>query len=153
MNEFDKLLIEKIRDRIVEKLVTMGYELVDIELLSGPRGRTLRVFIDKEGGVNIKDCEKVSYLIDKDIEDIMVVEETYFLEVSSPGLTRKLKTLRDFEKEKGNPCKIVLKDMVDGQMSIKGKIDKVDGNVIYLDTNRGQIKIDFENIKRANLDF
>ena len=149
MNEFDRLLIEKMKAAVQEKIEALGYELVDIELVPGPKGRAVQIFIDKPGGVTIDDCASVSYLIDRDIEEVMVLEGSYFLEVSSPGLTRKLKNERDFEREIGKLCKVVLKD----GRTIKGRINSVSPEHVIVESGDESIEIAFSDIKKANLEY
>jgi ribosome maturation factor RimP len=92
---------ERARSVLGPVLARDGYELVDVEWLRGGGRWTLRVFIDRPGGVNVDDCQLVSRTIDPilDVEDF--IEPAYDLEVSSPGLDRPLRTKEHFERYEG----------------------------------------------------
>jgi ribosome maturation factor RimP len=94
-------VVERARSVLEPVLARDGYELVDVEWVRGAGRWTLRVFIDRPGGVNIDDCQLVSRTIDPilDVEDF--IELAYDLEVSSPGLDRPLRTAEHFERYRG----------------------------------------------------
>ncbi|HET7827079.1 MAG TPA: ribosome maturation factor RimP [Anaeromyxobacter sp.] len=94
-------VVERARGVLGPILARDGYELVDVEWVRGGGRWTLRVFIDRPGGVNVDDCQLVSRTIDPvlDVEDF--IEPAYDLEVSSPGLDRPLRTPEHFERYKG----------------------------------------------------
>ncbi len=94
-------VVERARSVLGPVLARDGYELVEVEWVRGGGRWTLRVFIDRPGGVNIDDCQLVSRTIEPilDVEDF--IEPTYDLEVSSPGLNRPLRTPEHFERFKG----------------------------------------------------
>jgi len=94
-------VVERARGVLEPVLARDGYELVDVEWVRGGGRWTLRVFVDRPGGVNIDDCQLVSRTIEPilDVEDF--IEPAYDLEVSSPGLDRPLRTPEHFERYKG----------------------------------------------------
>jgi ribosome maturation factor RimP len=94
-------VVERARGVLGPILARDGYELVDVEWVRGGGRWTLRIFIDRPGGVNVDDCQLVSRTIDPvlDVEDF--IEPAYDLEVSSPGLDRPLRTPEHFERYKG----------------------------------------------------
>lgn len=127
----------------------LGYELVDMEITPA---KIIRVFIDKEGGVTIEDCEAVSNHITK----LFFVEEIDFnrLEVSSPGLERPVKKLEDFARFSGKLAKVKTRELINEQKSFQGIILGVDGTKVKLQTENEQIlEIEFENISRSRLIF
>ncbi len=128
-----------------------GLEVFDIELL-GKGKLLLRVFIDKEGGVTLDDCERFS----KDFGAVLDVEDLfpgpYTLEVSSPGLNRPLKGIKDFEKNIGKLIRIVTIEKIQNQNFFMGHIMKVDGDFIYLLVNKREINIPFDKISKARLE-
>ncbi|MCE2705942.1 MAG: ribosome maturation factor RimP [Proteobacteria bacterium] len=136
--------------KILEQTVPgLGYELVDVEITPT---KIIKVFIEKDGGVTIDDCEKVS----NHLGNLLFVEEIEYnrLEISSPGLERPLKHLQDFIKFTGKFAKIKTKDLIDGQKVFQGIIKLVDGNDINLELSSAEIlKINFDNISRARLVF
>ena len=91
----------------------------DVEFHPTGRRWILRLFIDKEGGVGIQDCEHASREIDRllDVED--VIDHPYVLEVSSPGLTRSLKRKQDFDRYIGRKCRIITKSLVEGKTEFR----------------------------------
>src|SRR5215831_9895236 len=104
-------VVEKIRD-IAERVgASEGIEIVDVELRGGGRSRMLRIYIDKPDGVSHADCERISHDVGTilDVEDV-VPGDSYTLEVSSPGVERKLSKPRDFERFIGQKVKVVLKE-------------------------------------------
>ena len=129
-------------------------ELVDVELVPSGRRWLLRIYIDKEGGVSIADCEKVSRELDRilDVEDF--IDHPYALEVSSPGLTRPLKRARDFERHTGRTVRIVTRSPVDGKNDLRGEIVGVAGENVEVKTGGDVVHtIPLHDIKKANLEF
>jgi ribosome maturation factor RimP len=128
-----------------------GVELFDIELL-GKGKLLLRVIIDKEGGVSLDDCEKLS----KNLGAILDVEDPlpgpYTLEISSPGLDRPLKGITDFEKNRGKLARIVITEKIENQYFFIGRIIKVNNQFIKLLVNGREIDIPFEKISKAKLE-
>ena len=144
---------DKIKKIIEPVINTGGIELYDIEF-NRMRGKgLLRVFIEKEGGVTIEDCGRIS----REIEAILDVEDpipfSYVLEVSSPGLDRPLKKLEDFNRYSGNMVRVTTLEPVDNQTFFIGTIDKVENDEIslLLPKNR-QVIIPFKNISKARLE-
>lgn len=135
---------------ILEQTVPgLGYELVDMEITPA---KVIRVFIDKEGGVTIEDCEAVSNHITK----LFFVEEIDFnrLEVSSPGLERPVKKLEDFARFSGKLAKVKTRELINEQKTFQGILLGVDGTKVKLQVEHEQIlEIEFENISRSRLIF
>lgn len=133
----------------------LGLELVNVELSGKGRRFLLRVFVDKEGGVTIGDCEKMSRSLEAllDVED--PIKGPYILEVSSPGLDRPLKKQRDFERGMGRLVRIVLSEKIDNQTFFVGRIIDVGDGWIRLKIekkNGKDIYIPLDKISRANLE-
>jgi len=144
---------DKIKKIIEPVINTGGIELYDIEF-NRMRGKgLLRVFIEKEDGVTIEDCGRIS----REIEAVLDVEDpipfSYVLEVSSPGLDRPLKKLEDFNRYSGNMVRVTTLEPVDNQTFFIGTIDKVENDEIslLLPKNR-QVIIPFKNISKARLE-
>lgn len=151
------LYTEKVID-IVEKLVTPileseGLELVDIEFQREARGWILRVYIDKEGGVNLDDCTLVSQQLSAvlDVED--PIDTAYILEVSSPGLTRPLKRTKDYEKYKGRLVQIKTYHPIKGHKVFRGKLIGLEDDMVKIETEGEILEISLKDIAKANLDF
>jgi len=144
--------------RLVEPVVRDELlELVEVEFHPTGGRWLLRIYIDKDGGITIGDCERVSREVERilDVEDI--IDHPYTLEVSSPGLTRALKKKSDFERYKGKRCRIITSSFLDSGNEIQGEIDEVTEEGVDIRTENG-VKIDvchipFSAIKKAHLEF
>jgi ribosome maturation factor RimP len=132
-----------------------GLEIVDVELLGAGRGRVLRIFIDRPQGVSHADCEFISQHVGTilDVEDV-IPGDSYTLEVSSPGLERKLHKPKDFEKFLGQNAKVVLREPVENQRRWEGKLAGFSDGVITLETGVGRsIRFPLTQVEKANLKF
>lgn len=147
MNDIKQKVLELAR-RVADE---QGLEVFDIELL-GKGKLLLRVFIDKEGGVTLDDCERFSkgFGAVLDVEDLF--PGPYTLEISSPGLNRPLKGIKDFEKNIGKLIRIVTVEKIENQSFFIGRIMKVDSDFVELVVNKREIHIPFEKISKARLE-
>jgi len=130
-----------------------GVEVVDIEFAGSMRRLTVRIFIDKTGGVTLDDCALFSRAVSAvlDVED--PIKSSYVLEVSSPGLDRPLKRLRDFEMSAGKLARIITRESIERQNFFVGRITEVRGNIIKLTMKDNvAIEIPFENVSKARLE-
>ena len=133
-----------------------GIEIVDVELLGGGKNRVLRIFIDKPGGVTHADCELMSTQIGTvlDVEDVIPGSTGYKLEVSSPGVERKLTKPREFERFIGHKVKVVLREPVESQNHWTGALTGFQGGVVTLEPSPGKtIQFPLEQVQKANLKF
>jgi len=149
MSEF---IIGKIEEFANALLPSMGLELVEVQFRREGHGWVLRLFIDCETGITIDHCADVSREISDflDVEDF--IEHQYHLEVSSPGLERPLKTVRDYERFIGRKAKIKLRETVDGEKVYVGEIQSVQGEGIELAVkDKGVVSLPFEHIRKARL--
>lgn len=148
--------IEEIEKVIQPALAELGFELVDIEYTHEHKNSVLRVFIDRENGVSLDDCSAVSDKIGAVIEGSSVLEESYILEVSSPGLDRKLKKEADFIRFNGKKVKIRLFAPIDGQRNFEGYIGKYESGILVIDGitqgNNKSVSIELKNIALARLE-
>lgn len=128
-----------------------GVEVFDVELL-GKGKLLLRVMIDREEGITLDSCERFSKSLSAvlDVED--PISGPYTLEVSSPGLDRPLKSIRDFEKYQGKLARIVTSEKIDNQNFFIGRILSVHDNRIRLIINTREIDIPFDAISKAKLE-
>jgi len=149
----DQETIRKIEDILTPILLEDRLELIDIEFHPIGKRWLLRVYIDKEGGVTIADCETVNRELGRilDVEDF--IEHTYTLEVSSPGLTRPLKKKEDFDKYKGKLCKIITKEQLFGKNEFEGEIVKTYEDTVEIKGNIDVFTIPIYAIKKAHLQF
>ena len=110
----------------------LGFEIVDVEFVKEGNDYYLRSYIDKEGGVNIDDCEKVSRAFNDILDKEDYIEETYIFEVSSPGLGRKLKKDIHFEKAIGESVDIKTFKPIDKQKEFTGILKAFDQNTVTI---------------------
>jgi ribosome maturation factor RimP len=158
--------IEQIAERVAQP---EGLEIVEVQLLGSGRGRLLRIFIDRPAGestadqphgVSHADCEFISHQVGTilDIEDV-IPGDSYTLEVSSPGLERKLSKPRDFERFVGKKAKVVLREPVENQRRWEGKLAGISQGIVALEVaapepSEGRvIRFPLTLIQKANLKF
>lgn len=134
---------------LVEQAVTqIGYELVDFEMSN--RGKLLRLFIDKPGGINIDDCALVS----EQVSNLLSVEHAVDydrLEVSSPGLDRVLKKESDFVRFMGNKVHLKLRVPVEGRKSFTGILRGIEQGTLRIEGEAGELSFALSNIDKARL--
>jgi len=130
-------------------------DIVDVEMLGGGSQRVVRIFIDKPDGVTHTDCELISQKVGTILDtDEIIPGGAYTLEVSSPGVERKLKTARDFERFAGKRAKVLLKDPVENQRKWEGTLKGMQGELIKLEASPGKlIQFPVQQVERANLKF
>jgi len=130
-------------------------EIVDVEFVGGGKNRLLRIYIDRLQGVTHADCEFISEQVGTilDVEDV-IPGDSYTLEVSSPGVERKLTTPKDFERFVGKKAKVVLKQPVENQRHWEGKLAGFSDGAVALESSSGKIvHFPLEQIQKANLKF
>ncbi len=114
-------------------------ELVDLEFVKEGANWYLRVYIDKEGGVTIDDCEAVSRALEAKLDAADPIEQAYILEVSSPGLDRPLKKPEDFEKYKGEIIDVKLYKPQDGSKQHQGRLLGLTDGVLSIEKENGEV--------------
>ena len=128
-NDVESLTL-KITEPIVDEL---DMEIVDIEYIKEGPHMYLRIYIDKDGGVNLDDCQKVSEKVSEILDEKDPISENYFLEVSSPGIDRPLKNDKDLKRSIGKDVEISLYKAVDGKKKLTGKLLNYDDDNIYIE--------------------
>ena len=125
----------------------LGFELVDMEMSA--RGRWLKVFIDKSGGINVGDCA----LLSNHLTRLFTVENLDYerLEVSSPGLDRVLKKRSDFERFSGERAQIKVRMPVSGQRNFVGVLRGINGGFLQLEVDGRMLSLDIVNLEKARL--
>lgn len=146
-------IVSKI-ERLIDTILTeKSFELVDLEYKSEGKGKIVRVFIDKQGGVNMDDCSAVSRELSilLDVHDI--IPSSYNLEISSPGLTRQLKKPADFGKNIGKKLRLKLINPIKKQYVLRNVnlVDFVD-NTINIEYEGNNYDIPLSSIVKANLE-
>lgn len=146
--------LEKIKALIEPAVTGEACLLWDIEIAGGHGSRVLRIYIDKEGGVTVEDCAKVSRQASLILDAEDAIQERYTLEVSSPGLTRALKKPKDFQRALGKLALLRLRRPVGGSNKIIAAIEEADADSIIVTVKKtGQREtIAYADIARANLE-
>jgi ribosome maturation factor RimP len=155
-----KILKETMAKEIVDRVSAIadpilsneGMELVEIEYRRESKGWVLRLYIDKEGGVTLDDCTRISQEVGRslDVEDF--ISTPYTLEVSSPGLARPLKKEKDFMKYRNHMIKVKTIDPIENRRQFKGKLLGITENRIEIAMDGGVFQILLSNVAKANLE-
>lgn len=146
-------LTEKIQEIAATVTDSCGIELVHVEILGSTKKMIVRIYIDKPGGVTLDDCSDVSRRIERVLDREDFIHSSYLLEVSSPGIERRLYNLQDFRKFVGHAAKIKTLEPINGQKNFRGIIKSVEDNdVIFQDRASGEIRIAYDLISKANLE-
>lgn len=142
--------ISELASRICEE---NGVYLYDIEYQKEGKNQVLRIYIDKDGGINIDECEAVSRLISEELDHADLISNAYNLEVSSPGAERKLTKDWHFEKVVGKQVELSLYAPIDGVKNILGVLEKMENDTIYLNVAGESKEFQKEKIAAAKLFF
>lgn len=128
-----------------------GLEVVDAEYVKEQGGFVLRVFIDKDGGVTLDDCQMVSEVLSDRLDEIDPIPGSYSLEVSSPGLDRPLKKPSDYERFAGRQVKLKTYAPIDGRKNWKGALIGLEGDAVRVEVDGEEFVVPLKMIARANL--
>lgn len=123
---------QRTEELLIPILETHGFELVDVEYVKEGSTWYLRAYIDKPGGIAINDCEVVSRSLSDVLDEKDFIEDSYILEVSSPGLGRPLKKERDFERSLGKEVDIRTYRMIDRQKDFTGTLESYDKDSVTI---------------------
>lgn len=145
-------LQETVSAAIIPVLAAIGYDLVEVKAVISHGRRTLRVFIDKPGGVDVGDCAVASRAISAVLDDSGLFPGRYFLEVSSPGAERLLRGRGDFERFAGRKARLKVRLQDGGVRILEGIIGALKGDMLSFELEDGtQIAVPFDEIAKANL--
>ncbi|MBB6675554.1 ribosome maturation factor RimP [Cohnella nanjingensis] len=141
---------------VVEQLVTPflddnGFQLVDVEYVKEGSNYFLRVFVDKEGGIDIDDCGRISEFLSAKLDEADPITEAYFLEVSSPGAERPLKKPEDVSKAVGKHVYVTTYEPIDGAKEFEGRLDSFDDGVLNITIGRRRHAIPYDRVASARL--
>lgn len=139
-------LIDKIKNIAEECSNEMGYEIVDVEYQVGNRHDLLSIFIYKKEGIDINDCTNMSRIIESVLDKEDIIDKPYYLEISSPGLDRPLKTKDDYRRNVGNEVTVKLYAPLDGKKLIEGILENYDESIIILSVEDEKIEIPIKSI-------
>lgn len=132
-----EILVEKLVTDILE---TTELELVDVEYVK-ERDWYLRVFLDKKGGLEVEDCQWVSERLENKLDELDPIKDSYYLEVSSPGLDRALRKEHDFTRHIGDKIEINTFAPINGQKKIVGTLKGLIDGEIHLDVDGTELNV------------
>ena len=115
-------IIKAIKEHCEPVIEEIGYDLIDLEFVKENGSNFLRFFIGKPQGISIDDCQKVSEIVGDILDELDPIEESYYLEVSSPGLDRPLKTDKDLKRNIGKDIEMNLYKNIDGKKKYIGEL-------------------------------
>lgn len=128
-----------------------GFELVDVEYVKEGSNWFLRVFVDKEGGIDIDDCGSISEYLSQKLDENDPIPTAYFLEVSSPGAERPLKKKEDVVKSVGKDVFVTVYEAVDGMKEFEGKLESFDNEELVIKVGKKQHVIPYAKVASARL--
>ncbi|OMF36769.1 ribosome maturation factor RimP [Paenibacillus sp. FSL H8-0548] len=147
--------ISKIKAAVQEMalpfLSSNGFELVDIEYVKEGSNYFLRIFVDKEGGIDIDDCGRISEFMSEQLDANDPVTDVYFLEVSSPGAERPLKNEADVSKAIGKHVYITTYEPISGAKEFEGLLLSFDGETAVVRTVKKEYSIPYVKVASARL--
>ena len=146
---------EKVESLIKEKVQDLGYKLYDLQYSKEGKDYFLRIFIDKEDGIDLNDCEKVSNEINPLLDEKDFIKEMYFLEVSSPGVERILRKDEHLKDALGKEVEVKLFKPIEKQKEFIGILENYDEEkiILKLEENEEQKEIERKNISLMKLKF
>lgn len=133
---------QKVEQLLKQPVAELGFELCDVEFIKEYGDWVLTLYIDKEGGVNIDDCERVSRAVDPLLDEADPIEQAYMLSVSSLGLDRPLKKDADFARNIGKRIEIKLFAPKNGKKEFTGELINFDENNIVVKLESGELEIE-----------
>lgn len=146
-------LLERLK-KLVESIVEAEtMELVDLEFKKSKNKFYLKIFIDKDGGVTLDDCQKISRLAGKRLDENNLIEHSYILEVSSPGLDRPLKEKRDFMRHKDKLVRLYTSISLGKKKEFTARIIEAGDDCLLVARNKGDyLELPYSAIKKARLE-
>lgn len=154
-NKLSKKVTEVVEELVAPILTELHLELVDVEYVKEGKNWFLRVYIDKEGGVDIEDCGNVSEILSEKLDEVDPISQNYFLEVSSPGAERPLKKAKDFEKAIGKRVYLKTYEPILDEKEFEGTLLAFDGEEVTLEltikTRKKTVVIPYEKVAKARL--
>ncbi len=141
-------LSEKIKEDIIMIVESLGFNVYDIDA----SGSKITVYIDKDGSISIGDCEIASKNISVMLDALDPIEHSYILEVSSPGINRKLRKVEHFKDAVGKRCVVKTHKLVNSSKVFRGVLSSCGDSGIIISTDKGDVHLEFDNIKRARID-
>jgi ribosome maturation factor RimP len=140
-----------IEDMLKDFIEQNGFELVDIEYVKEGSNWFLRVYADKEGGIDIDDCSRISEYLSVQLDEKDPIADAYFLEVSSPGAERPLKKTQDYHKAVNSHVFVTTYEPIDGSKEFEGLLLSFDEEELVIEIGKKKIIIPFAKVASARL--
>lgn len=147
---------EKVRGLIEDTVNELGYRIWDVDFSKIGTEKHLEITIDSDNGIDINDCEKVHRAVEVIIDEADPIDEMYYLDVSSPGLERVIRTKEHFEKCVGETVEIKLFSQLDGKKGFVGELisyNRENDTVALKEKNGNVVTVDRKQISKANVYF
>lgn len=128
-----------------------GYELIDVEFVKEGGNRILRLIVDKPGGIGIEDCSRISEYVSRRLDEEDPIEDAYFLEVTSPGAERPLKTDDDFRRAVGRNVYLTTREAVHGRNEFEGILKSWDEQQLEIQAGKKVFAIPTDKVASARL--
>ena len=137
---------EKIESLVTKPINNLGYDVYDVQYVKEGKDYYLRIFIDKQEGIDLNDCEKVNNEINNLLDEADYIKDQYFLEISSTGIERILRKDKHLKYNIGKMIEVKLFKPINKQKTIEGPLNNFDKDFILLKADENEIKIDRKDI-------
>lgn len=144
-------LIKSLEEALEDDINNLGYELVDIEFVTESGDRFLRFYIYHPQGIGVDDCEKVSKMLDPKLDELDMISSSYYLEVSSPDLSRPLKSDKDLERNIGTLLDFNLYRKVDGKKEYRAILKSFDDEFFLIEENGKEKKLNRKDVSKITV--
>jgi len=148
MNKKD--IVSSVRKITEEILKSTDIELFDIEYVKEGPFKYLKVYIDKPGGITVDDTADISRVLNKKLDEVDLIKEQYFLEVSSPGVERPFKTEKDYLKNLNKLVEARLYKPIDDKKTVKGILKEKNENNIVIKSGENNFTIELKDLAKIN---
>jgi len=143
-------LLDRIKELVSPLLDGMNIDLVELKMHRQNRQMFLRFFVDRpEGGITVKECANLNIEISRVLDEADLIQESFVLEVSSPGIDRPLVTAKDFRRVKNRKIKIYVSVPIENKLELEGSLVKVEGDKIIILVGEKQVNIPLDKINKA----
>ena len=149
----DQEILLRVKEIVDPIIRSEDMELVEIEYRREHRGRVLRLFIDREGGVTLDDCASISREVDRNLEVEGIPSGAYTLEVSSPGLNRPLKKEADFHRFRNRRIKVKTASPIEHRRTFRGRLLGCHDGRVEIEGENRVVRIPLAEIVKANLEY
>ncbi|MDD9270326.1 ribosome maturation factor RimP [Paenibacillus sp. GCM10023248] len=140
-----------IEDMLKDYMEQNGFELVDVEYVKEGSNWFLRVYADKEGGIDIDDCGRISEFLSTQLDQKDPIPDAYFLEVSSPGAERPLKKVQDYYKAVNSHVFVTTYEQIEGAKEFEGLLLSFDEQDLVIEIGKKKVTIPFTKVASARL--